>query len=738
MTDITAPVSPPSAATTEESLSYALASARRIGALTLPEPVGKDLLRRYGIPVPRGSMVRTPGEVRSATDRLSGPYVLKAVSPTVVHKSDLEAVRVGLLSAGEVVHEMAAIRRRLERTGHQVDGFLVEEQAPTGQEIVLGAVRQAGTGFVVMLGLGGLFVEVLRDVAFRLCPVDRRDVVEMLDELRSRSLLDGARGTPPADLNALIDVVLAVAGAGGALDDLPPEIVEVDLNPVLVGRHGASVVDVRLVLGHPVPDGARVHCGRTDFSALLEPRTIAVVGASSRGTAPANLYIRNLRSYGYRGDIYPVHPSASEIEDLPAYRSFADTPEPVDYAYVAVPATAVPATLTSAQGRVRFAQVISSGFGETAGGIDLERELVEAARRGGVRLIGPNCLGTHSPRGGVTFVDRAPFEPGTIAIVSQSGGLAVDILRLGAARGVRFSGVVSVGNGADVKPAELLGHFLRDPATAVIGLYLESLAEGRLVLDVLRSEPTDKPVVILAGGRTASGARAALSHTGALTGNHLLWPALARQAGVVLVDTLAQLLDVLLAFQLRDPATRTVGSDVVLFGNGGGTSVLATDALERVGLRVPALPTRTVEALARLDLPPGTSLVNPLDAPAWTLAIDDGRVAESVLSAVLDTTRSDAVISHLNVGIILSNTNEHVMGGLIDAIGRCRDRSRDRTHHLLVLRADGDPRTQEQTRSFRERGVRAGLPVFDELADAAGAAAALLHHDRLHVRRGQR
>lgn len=740
MTEVTAPAAALSTGSAAELLDREIVAARRDGASVLPEPVGKELLHRYGATVPAGITVTSPHEVRQATQTLTAPYVLKAVSRTVVHKSDLGAVRVGLGSASELTAEMATMAERLEAAGHPVDGFLIEELAPAGQEIVLGAVRGPGNGFVVMVGLGGVLVEVLRDVAFRLCPVTRRDVAEMLDELRGASLLHGARGAPPVDIDALIDLVLAVAGPGGLLDHLPSEVVELDLNPVFVAPGGATVVDVRLVLAaegapsEPERDGP----GRVDFAALLAPRTIAVVGASSRGTAPANHYIRNLRAYGFSGAIYPVHPTATEVEGLPAYPSLAETPAPADYAYIAVAAAAVPQTLVAARGRVRYAQVISSGFGETEDGVELERELVDAARAGGVRLLGPNCLGTHAPRGRVTFVDRSPAEEGPVAVVSQSGGLSVDILRLGAQRGVRFSGVVSVGNGADVTPAELLAHFLHDPATEVIGLYLESLVQGKRVLDVLRSERTDKPVVILAGGRTASGARAALSHTGALTGNHLLWPALAQQAGVVIVDTLPQLIDALLAFQLRDPVTRTSGSDVVLFGNGGGTSVLATDALERVGLCVPRLPDETISALQRLDLPPGTSLANPLDAPAWTLAVDEGRVAETVLSAVLGTASPAAVISHLNVGIILSNTNHDVMAGLVDAIARCREKYLDRTHHLLVLRSDGDPGTVAQTRPYRERAVRAGLPVFDELADAAAAASALLRHDRLRAGREQR
>jgi acyl-CoA synthetase (NDP forming) len=350
-----------------------------------------------------------------------------------------------------------------------------------------------------------------------------------------------------------------------------------------------------------------------------------------------------------------------------------------------------------------------------------------------VRILGPNCIGTHSTLGRLTFVDHAPGTPGPVAVISQSGGLSVDILRLGESRGVRFRSVISMGNGADVRPAELLDYFLGDPETEVIGLYLESVAAGREVLDVLKAHRTHKPVVLLAGGRTDAGSRAAVSHTGALTGNHRLWPALARQAGVVLVDTLHELVDGLLVLQMRDRDAQLTSKDVVLFGNGGGTSVLAADALDRVGLHTPRLPDEAIASLHALGLPPGNGLVNPIDAPAGTLAVNDGAIAEEILSVVLEHSAPAVIISHINVGVIISNTTSagrDVVESLIDAIVRVRDKGVRRAQHLLVLRSDGDPHTEAQIAVY-ERGAWArGLPVFRELTHAASAARVVLEaHD---------
>lgn len=720
----------------------AIEAATSIGSRVLPEPVSKRFLREYGITTPRGASGRNFDEIKNAAADLMPPFVLKVISPSIVHKSEAGGVRLGVACVEELedaVHEMTA---RLRSAGHDVDGFLVEETAHEGQEMVIGAVRDRDGAFVTMIGLGGVFVEMLQDVAFRYCPLNRDDAISMLTELRGRSILDGARGHRPADVDAFVDMLCAVAGPGGLLEALPPEVVEVDLNPVIVAEQGACAADARLVISpdppwtgmaSAIPEGVR-----EDLSPLFSPRTIGVLGASARGTNAANLFLRNLQGFEFAGEIYPVHPHADQIEGIAAYRSISETPAPIDYAFVALPATAVPDVLERAGGRVQFAQVISSGFGETAEGAVLEERLVAAGRSGGVRILGPNCLGTHSPRGRLTFVDNAPTDMGPVAVISQSGGLSVDILRLGAQQGVRFGAVVSVGNGADVSCAELLRHFLEDPETEVVGLYLESLKEGKQVLEVMRATRTEKPVVLLAGGRTVGGARAALSHTGALTGNHRLWPALAQQAGVVLVDTVRELLDTLLAFQLRDKDVEPVGSDVVLFGNGGGTSVLATDALERAGLVVPRLPESTIDALSELGLPPGTSLANPLDAPAWTLAVDDGEIAETILSTVLSAVTPAVVISHLNVGILVSNTrtSEHdVVDRLITSIGRAQDEA-EGSHHLLVLRTDGDPSTTERIETYRSHAHQAGLPVFNELGAAAIAAAGLLAHERYRNRRG--
>ncbi|TNM50802.1 CoA-binding protein [Nocardioides albidus] len=705
--------------------------ALRSGLQVLPEHVGKMLLAAAGITVPAGVEVADVDEVPA---ELTGPWAVKAVSTTLVHKTDAGGVRIGV-AREQLAEATAAIRASLAEAGHACEGFLVEQMAPKGEEVVVGAVRTEGLGWAVMVGLGGVFVEVLEDVAFGVAPITRDQAGAMLAELRGLPLLQGARGRTPVSTDALVDVIVRLAGADGLLEALPAQVREIDLNPVIVSPDGAVAVDARFVLDADAEDDEVGHevRGAADLGPLFEPRRIAVLGASAKGTNGGTLFIRNLLGYGFPGTIVPIHPSAESIEGIAAVPSLAEAGD-IDYAYVALPAGAVADSLAAAGGRLRFAQVISSGFAETEEGIGLERDLVSRMRALGTRVIGPNCLGTHSTRGRITFVPDAPKEVGGVAVLSQSGGLSVDILRLGEARGVAFHSVTSIGNSADLTAAEMLEFLLDSPDTRVVGLYLESLASGRAVLDVLSRRPDAKPVVLLAGGRTADGSRAATSHTGALSGHHRLWPALARQAGMELVDTLGDFVNVLATMDLLDGGYPVENNEVVLFGNGGGASVLAADAMQRCGLTTPRLPEATIAHLDGLGLPPGNGLANPIDAPAPTLAVDGGAVAKDILGAVLDATRPAAVISHFNVGIIQRNmgaTHGDVTGTLIDAIAAARDAGPAPCHHLMVLKADGKADMEAQIRDYALRARERGFPVFAELEEAAVVARAL-------VRRGRR
>jgi acyl-CoA synthetase (NDP forming) len=738
-----------------------LGQARDEARGALSEPLAKQALARYGLRVPRGAFIEGCGDDADALQRtsealraLAGPFVLKVVAPGVLHKSDVGGVRLGLRDAHEVLAAMRGIAGSLRTRGMAPDGFLVEETAPAGLELAIGGFQDASFGPVVMVAAGGVFVELLQDVAFRICPITRLDAEEMLAELKAAAVLRGARGGPSIDPGVVFDALLAVGGEHGLLMELSDELAELDVNPLIVGSSGAVAVDARMVpRSEPLPrSGPRGAREPASLEALFEPRSIAVVGASGKGTGQGNAFIRCLRGAGFDGAIYPIHPVEQELEGLPAYRDLASTPQPVDYAFVAIPAPQVPPLLAGARGRVRIAQVMTSGFDEGSDatgalggdGRPLSRRdaLRSAVERGGMRLLGPNCMGTHSPRGRVSFIDEGVEEPGCVGVLSQSGGLSIDIIRRGRHRGLRFSGVVSIGNCLDLDPSDLLGFFLDDPATRVIGAYVEHLHDGRRFFELLRRGGARKPMVLLKGGRSAQGQRAAASHTGSLLGNDSVWRALAVQTGAVLVEDLGEFVDTLTAFQagantVSGPAAVAPepgsASQVIMFGNGGGASVLAADALARRGVQVGPLLPRTADALRALEVPAGACLDNPIDVPANILQRENGALAERILSTVCRHESLQALVVHLNLPVILGYRHVDMLGDMVRAVIRVRHELPRRVPLMLVLRSSGEPKYEEKRLQWAAEATRAGVAVMGDLPEAARALSAVLAHERFRA-----
>lgn len=222
--------------------------ARAAKRAALDESAGKQLLAAYGIAVPKSVVVKGPEQVAAAFNGLKAPVVVKVVSPDILHKSDAGGVKVGLESAAEVESAIRAMAAAPQIKAAKVDGYLIEEMAPAGQEIVIGGLRDPEFGPLVMVGLGGIFVEVLADVSFRICPITRIDAREMLSELKGAAILKGARGRKPASLEAIIDVLLKVGGENGLLLRHADDIREADVNPVIVSEAGAVAVDARFIL----------------------------------------------------------------------------------------------------------------------------------------------------------------------------------------------------------------------------------------------------------------------------------------------------------------------------------------------------------------------------------------------------------------------------------------------------------------------------------------------------------
>ncbi len=347
--------------------------------------------------------------------------------------------------------------------------------------------------------------------------------------------------------------------------------------------------------------------GKVNLDQFFYPESVAIFGSFKPG-AIAYEILRNVVEGGFEGKLIPVNPRGGSVEA--AGRRFeikTALEEPVDTAIIAVPAKIVPSLVDEIGPLIEGAIVISAGFSEV-GNWELERELVERARKHGVRLIGPNCAGVFGVHGKFFGSFEVRVKPGGLALISQSGAFGGAALAMGNEEKVGFSAFVSYGNAADLNESDFLEYFADDENTKVIALYIEGVKDGRRFLKALRYASSKKPVIILKAGKSASGAKAVASHTGSLAGSYEIYRAAFRQAGAIEVEEMEEVFDAAKAFEMYERA----GKRVAVITNSGGPGVLATDKIERLGLEIARLDDKTVEALKSF-LPPQCSVRNPVD-----------------------------------------------------------------------------------------------------------------------------
>ena len=385
--------------------------------------------------------------------------------------------------------------------------------------------------------------------------------------------------------------------------------------------------------------------GLHDLRPILEPQSVAVIGASRQPGTVGYAVLSNLLMGQFTGIIYPVNPKAKSICGVRSYPSILEIPDPVDLAVIIVRANLVPQVLEECGQRgVKGAIVISAGFKETGPeGAKLEAQVREIAHHYGIALVGPNCLGVINTdpnyRLNASFAKEMPL-PGNIAFISQSGALCTAVLDYAKGQGIGFSKVISLGNKADVNENDFLAYLWRDPHTQVILMYVEELTEGRRFLQLAREITGEgdgrKPILALKAGRTPAGARAVASHTGSLAGSDEVYEALFAQAGVLRADTVEDLFEYAIAFA-NQPLPN--GRRTVIITNAGGPGIMATDACVRYGLELAQLSEQTLTKLQE-KLPPHASLQNPIDL------IGDAQHDryEAALNVVLEDPNVDAIV----------------------------------------------------------------------------------------------
>ncbi|MEX3107066.1 acetate--CoA ligase family protein [Streptomyces sp. ST1015] len=595
----------------ETRVRAVLDAVRAEGRTTLTAPEGKEVADAYGIAVPGEELARDVEEAVAHAARFGGPVVMKIVSPDILHKTEAGGVVVGVEGAAEVraaFHRIVDNARAYDADA-RITGVQVQELLPEGQEVIVGAVTDPTFGKVVAFGLGGVLVEVLKDVTFRLAPVSADEALSMLSSIRAAPVLEGVRGRPGVDRWALAEQIRRVSQLVAEF----PEIAEVDLNPVIATPEGARAADVRIILSD-APARERRRYSREEILAsmgrLMRPRSVAVIGASDVPGKIGNSVMRNLVDGGFAGDILPVNPKADDILGRKAYRSVLDVPGEVDVAVFAIPARFVAAALEEVGRKgIPNAVLIPSGFAET-GEDALQAEIVEIAERCGVRLLGPNIYGYYSTWQDLCATFCTPYDvKGGVALTSQSGGIGMAILGFARSTRTGVSAIVGLGNKSDLDEDDLLTWFAQDPHTECVAMHLEDLKDGRAFVEAARATVPVKPVVVLKAGRTAAGARAAGSHTGALAGDDAVYDDILRQAGVIRAPGLHDMLEYARALPVL-PTPR--GDNVVIITGAGGSGVLLSDAVTDNGLSLMEIPP-DLDAAFRRFIPPFGAAGNPVD-----------------------------------------------------------------------------------------------------------------------------
>jgi acetyl coenzyme A synthetase (ADP forming)-like protein len=596
------------AATVREVLD----AARADGRTSLSAPEAKRVCDAYGIEVPREGLATSADEAVDLAEEIGLPVVLKIVSPDILHKTEAKGVLVGLDSAEAVAegYETIVENARAYNADADITGVQVQQMLSGGQEVLIGAVTDPTFGPVMTFGIGGVLVEVLRDVTFRLAPTSAADALEMVEGIRAAEVLRGVRGAAGVDRRALAGMIERVSEL---VTDFP-EIVEVDLNPVLAREDGATAVDARFVVSFEPPDERPPRYSQDEIletmNKLMRPRAIAVIGASESEGKIGNSVMRNLVGGGFAGEIYPVNPKASEILGKQVYADIDDLPDGVDVAVFAIPAKFVIDAIAKVGDRgIGTAIMIPSGFAET-GETELQQELQRTAREHGVRFVGPNIYGVYYTPGNMSAAFTTPYDvKGPVALASQSGGIGMGILGFARSTKLGVSAIVGLGNKADIDEDDLLTFFEQDEATNCVALHMEDLKDGRSFVEVAQRVSKHKPIVVLKAGATPAGTKAAASHTAALAGDDKVYDDILRQAGVVRARGLQELLQFARCLPIL-PTPK--GENVVIITGAGGSGVLLSDACYSTGLQLMEMPDDLNQAFMKF-IPPFGAAGNPVD-----------------------------------------------------------------------------------------------------------------------------
>ncbi len=581
----------------------------------LSELASKELLSRYGIAFAPEQNVSSVAEARRAAKEIGFPVAIKLCGNSISHKTERGLVRLGIVDLPGVDK---AAEELLALSGPQdgVVSLLVAAMIAGERELISGMVHDRQFGPTIMLGAGGIFAEALNDVVFRSLPLRPTDPAEMLDELKMKPLFVNYRGLEAVRVDELQKLLEGVQTA----QRQHPEIRSIDINPVIVTNAGHLIAVDALI---EIDDSTRSEDIRTNrdpavidlnFRALFNPRGIVVIGASGHPGKFGYVALHNLLVGGYEGKVFGTNRNAEEVLNVKTVSTVAELPDDqIDMAFICTPPMSNLEILADCASKgIPSVVVTTAGYGEVdEAGQTAEAQLVEAVNRLGLLMIGPNCQGVVSTPAKLCAQIVAPYPPrGHIAVASQSGNFVSTFLNYARQTNIGISRSVSIGNAAQVSVGDVLEFYSRDDETHVSLAYIEGVRDGRLLMSQMSTAALAKPLVIVKGGATPFGARAASSHTGSLASDDAIFDGLCKQIGAIRATTIEESFDVAATFATQ-PLPR--GPRTVILTTVGGWGVVTSDAIHRDRtLTLIDLPIDLVDQLNML-LPSRWSRGNPID-----------------------------------------------------------------------------------------------------------------------------
>ena len=615
---------------------------------TMSEALSKQLLSPFGFPFAVESLVETASEAGDAADAMGYPVVAKLNGDSIAHKTERGLVRLNLADRAAV--EQAATQLLAMATSD--DGavqLLVAKMIDGSRELIVGMIHDPSFGSTAMLGIGGIFAEVIQDVVFAPMPINLDAAHRMIKGLKYQAILQDFRGERAVDVDALAHALVSLSAAC----EKNPEIVSIDINPLIVQRDG-TLVAVDALVEIRVKDqkssantSARFQPQAEHYRALFTPRAIVVVGASSHPGKFGFVSLHNILSNKFAGKVYATNLQNEMILGIQTVSSIDDLPlNEIDLAFFCTPASANPQLLQQCSARgIRAAFIASAGYREAGStGEQAERDLVQLAADLNMLIAGPNGQGVVSTPVSMCAQIVGPYPPkGEISVASQSGNFVSSFLNYSRQTGVGIARAISAGNAAQISVGDYLTWFAQDDETRVSLAYIESINDGKALESSFALATQSKPLVVVKGGATESGSRAAQSHTGALASNDKIFDGLCRSTGATRARTVEEGFDIAASFASQ-PLPR--GNRVVVLTTVGGWGVVTADAIAQDGvLDLITLPIELIKSLDEL-LPPRWSRNNPIDCA--------GGETRDTIPAILDMVcaheQVDAVI-FLGLGI---------------------------------------------------------------------------------------